>query len=389
MKRTIWTLSLLTLFGTGSASAVAYKGDVNKDGKLDMADMVLLAKAIKGGSTDSKYDLNASGKADDADLTILANYIIGKILKEDTGVNIGIGGWDDDGEDWGGTVGMPARHAIARSLDETRFSISDVKYDLDLKKQYVDWSISSDGEVCGMLIEMKLGCAHNPNAADMIKMSPDGITSDHKLYGTPTGTRPEYSDGCYIRYILFSPSLTPLKGNEGVLARMYADQLFDWADFIDCQVVGPDSSVAEIIPFHTAHFNGHEFVMTENMTIDASEMPQEILVGDSFYLRVIFMPEEASDKSFTWSSSNPAVATVDKWGRVEIHAEGTATIRAADNYGHSASVEIKAKKELSTIDEIATDSRGDSGVSVRKIVRDGTILIIRDGAVYSTLGTKL
>lgn len=389
MKRIVWTLFLLTLFGAGSASAVAYKGDVNRDGKVDMTDMVLLAKAIKSGSTDKVYDLNASGKPDDADLTILANYIIGKQLIEDTGVNIGIGGWDDDGEDWGGTVGMPARRAATRSLDETTFYISDMKYDLALKRQYVNWGISSNSKVCGMLIEMKLGCEHDPDVSNLIKLSTDGIITDHKLYGTPIGTRPEYSDGCYIRYILFSPTLSPLKADEGILARFYADRLYGWADFIDCQVVGPDSSVAETIPFHTAHFNGNEFVQTESMTIDASEMPQEILVGDSFYLRVIFMPEEASDKSFTWSSSNPAVATVDNWGRVEIHAEGTATIRATDNYGHSSAIEINAKKELSAVDGIGSDAYGSPDASVRKIVRNGTILIIRNGTAYTPLGTKL
>jgi|GEM_PF-6188874 Bacterial surface proteins containing Ig-like domains len=41
------------------------------------------------------------------------------------------------------------------------------------------------------------------------------------------------------------------------------------------------------------------------------------------------MPVEASDKSLAWTSNHPEIASVDQTGRVTIHSEGTAMIRAA------------------------------------------------------------
>jgi hypothetical protein len=48
-------------------------GDFNEDGVINVADIDLLAEAIRGGSTDPKFDLNSSGAADmgDADILII------------------------------------------------------------------------------------------------------------------------------------------------------------------------------------------------------------------------------------------------------------------------------------------------------------------------------
>ncbi|MDE6522061.1 MAG: C10 family peptidase [Muribaculaceae bacterium] len=60
--------------------------------------------------------------------------------------------------------------------------------------------------------------------------------------------------------------------------------------------------------------------------------------GKSFKIEVIVMPEEATDKTLLWTSSDEAVATVDVDGNVSVLSEGTCVITAtaADGSGISA-----------------------------------------------------
>lgn len=51
-------------------------------------------------------------------------------------------------------------------------------------------------------------------------------------------------------------------------------------------------------------------------------------VGTTKQLTATVEPENAEDKTVTWESSDPAVATVDVNGLVTFVAEGTATITA-------------------------------------------------------------
>lgn len=55
--------------------------------------------------------------------------------------------------------------------------------------------------------------------------------------------------------------------------------------------------------------------------------------GASTRLTATVLPANATNKSVTWSSSNPSVATVDSSGFVKAVAEGNATITAATNSG--------------------------------------------------------
>ena len=54
------------------------QGDVNDDGKADIADVVALSNAIQAGSTDLKYDINDDGEVNAQDITALVNIIAGK-----------------------------------------------------------------------------------------------------------------------------------------------------------------------------------------------------------------------------------------------------------------------------------------------------------------------
>ena len=85
---------------------------------------------------------------------------------------------------------------------------------------------------------------------------------------------------------------------------------------------------------------------------------QSLSVGDTAQLTVKVEPDNAADKTVTWSSSNTAFATVDNTGKVSAKAEGKATIMATANDGSkkSGSLEITVTaKTPSTVDKTTLD----------------------------------
>ena len=72
-----------------------------------------------------------------------------------------------------------------------------------------------------------------------------------------------------------------------------------------------------------------------------------LVEGESLILDVVVTPDDATDKTVSWTSSNPAVATVDAEGKVTAMLEGMAIITATTNDGSevSASCEITVKEK--------------------------------------------
>ncbi len=69
-----------------------------------------------------------------------------------------------------------------------------------------------------------------------------------------------------------------------------------------------------------------EIVDVESIELNKTEL--ELKAGSSETLTAIVLPENATDKTVTWNSSDPSVATVDNDGKVTAVAEGGATIIA-------------------------------------------------------------
>ena len=67
--------------------------------------------------------------------------------------------------------------------------------------------------------------------------------------------------------------------------------------------------------------------------ITVAPTTRTLTVGDNFTITPTVAPANATDKSVTWSSSNPAVATVDTTGKVTALSSGTTTITATTNNG--------------------------------------------------------
>ncbi|MDR1155742.1 MAG: Ig-like domain-containing protein [Bacteroidales bacterium] len=94
-------------------------------------------------------------------------------------------------------------------------------------------------------------------------------------------------------------------------------------------------------------------------------------VGESFTLTVTVTPENATDKTVKWSSSNNAVATVDTRGVVTAAASGTANITATSTDGSKTAV-------CAVTVELAT-------VSVNSIALDATALSLFVGQTHDAL----
>ncbi len=65
-------------------------------------------------------------------------------------------------------------------------------------------------------------------------------------------------------------------------------------------------------------------VSVQSVSIDTDS--EELKVGETYLINYSIMPESASNKNVTWSSSNNNVGTVDGNGLVTAIAEGTAAI---------------------------------------------------------------
>ena len=74
-------------------------------------------------------------------------------------------------------------------------------------------------------------------------------------------------------------------------------------------------------------WTAQKIVLVESVTLGKTEL--ELIIGQAdVTLTATVKPDDATDKTVTWTSSNPAVATVDETGKVHAVAAGEATITA-------------------------------------------------------------
>ena len=71
----------------------------------------------------------------------------------------------------------------------------------------------------------------------------------------------------------------------------------------------------------------------EVSNISLSARTKTLAVGDLYQLSAIVFPENATNKTLVWTSSNDAVASVDENGMVSALSEGTTTIRVTSSNG--------------------------------------------------------
>ncbi len=90
--------------------------------------------------------------------------------------------------------------------------------------------------------------------------------------------------------------------------------------------------------------------------------------GETVQLTATVLPENASDNSVTWSSSDESVATVSSEGVVTAVANGTATITATTSDGTNLSASCEVTVEIEHTQGIPGDVNGDTKVNGADIV---------------------
>lgn len=100
-------------------------------------------------------------------------------------------------------------------------------------------------------------------------------------------------------------------------------------------------------------------VAVEEIFIITPTYPFEMTLGDAdATLTTWINPWDATDKKVTWSSSAPAVATVDQTGKVHAASAGTATIKAVTSNGKEATVELTVSLSKATVTTAPTAKTG-------------------------------
>ena len=102
----------------------------------------------------------------------------------------------------------------------------------------------------------------------------------------------------------------------------------------------PSTSANKSNPSSSAN-NIPQPVIVKVTSIKVNPTSLTLLRGNTANLTATISPENATDKSISWSSSNADIATVTNGGRVVAHRKGSATITAktADG-GHTATTNI-------------------------------------------------
>ena len=106
---------------------------------------------------------------------------------------------------------------------------------------------------------------------------------------------------------------------------------------------------------------GNRFAPTETVTgVSLNHTENRTLVGSTITLTAQVYPWNVTDDSVTWSSSNPAVATVDENGTVTGVSEGTAVITAASKLDPTKTAEcvFTVEKLEKTLNGIVWDEDG-------------------------------
>lgn len=120
--------------------------------------------------------------------------------------------------------------------------------------------------------------------------------------------------------------------------------------------------------------------------LDADEM--KLSVGDVGTLKATVEPTDATEKTITWTSDKPSIATVDANGNVTGVAVGTATITAKAG-GKSATCTVTVSKKAGSISYAKTEigkSVGDAAFTNELThVGDGTVKYASDNTAVATV----
>lgn len=93
-------------------------------------------------------------------------------------------------------------------------------------------------------------------------------------------------------------------------------------------------------------------IAVESLTLSQPEL--SLVEGESATLTATVLPEDATDKSVSWESSAPSVATVDQSGNVTAVAEGSAVITAKAGE-QTATCAVTVSRKVIPVESVTLD----------------------------------
>ena len=154
--------------------------------------------------------------------------------------------------------------------------------------------------------------------------------------GTSVSTLEVEEDG------LITKPADPTKEGYVFVGWYYNDELYDFSKPVTGNIT------------LEARWAEEEIVAVDGVSLDQTTL--KLSPGGSAALVATVSPENAKDKSLTWSSSNEAIVTVDENGNVTAVKEGTATITVTTtDGGHTATATVTVSADVVAVAGVTLD----------------------------------
>lgn len=130
-----------------------------------------------------------------------------------------------------------------------------------------------------------------------------------------------------------------------------------------------------------------KYIAVESVSISPTEL--ELFVGEIFTLSVIFLPDNATERSVTWTSTNTSVATVSSSGIITANTIGSTIIKAMTSDGKVSGVcyvTVVASDDLSVTEIVALPDNSSVKTLESTVVAKTTMgFVVSDGtsAIYA------
>ena len=132
-----------------------------------------------------------------------------------------------------------------------------------------------------------------------------------------------------------------------------------------------------------------KIILVESVTLGKTELA--LVIGEAdVTLTATVKPADATDPTVTWTSSNPAVATVDETGKVHAVAAGEATITAqAGDKTATCKVTVTEKPKAIDLSTVTEDITIEDGLTVTGTLKENVKISIADGATVTLDGITI
>ena len=181
--------------------------------------------------------------------------------------------------------------------------------------------LKNAGDVVGFQCDISL--------PEGVKLSGEMTMSRHQD-GVHTLVNKEQSDGS-MRVLVYSNPNTPFTGNAGVVLNVPLSveaPIGSYSISLKNPVITAPGAVAYYVePSSVTLTVKPKYIDANAITLNKSSL--ELLLGGSERLSATVSPDNATDKTVVWTSSDSDVATVDANGNVTAVAIGSATITAS------------------------------------------------------------